>query len=536
MNERATSAAFALLVLTILGRSITAQSVLLEGGSSSLFHADGGTVEIRGPGSSVSISAGQLQGQLIVGALLKKPTRAGTLRLGDGILDFSLPTDIFDGTRQISIRGAGLDTTVGQFHVAGMIGGTSTTRGAPFFRGARWDAALGSLFIDRPLGAKGHLFSRNAFSSRQTSIHGVDWRATDTLTLATAAGIGTNEPYVAASATWETAWLSARTTYVRPHEDFGRVTAESPMTAEHEAENLSFALRPHRWWSLNGARQHFVNTPKDGAAERVMVNQVGASLNAAGFRSGTTLFVSRGGRFGHRGASFNLARRVTDAVEVVVDHFRGVSEGGRTSSTVATLRETINPRLSLLQLVSSAGGRPSLSMGGEFLSNPLTVSVSYQTVYAPFRIGRPFVQALGVDLRLRLTGNLQLHLATFTSPDGTLRYTVSGSQWLSRSGADGGGTAPGGFRFPKYIVRGRVTDQSGRPVDGAAVRVGSEDLTTDRAGRFSVRVNKAGVLDLAVLTEHFTAPGLFAVVAAPARAMPALDGSSSEIDIVVRRY
>jgi hypothetical protein len=536
MSRQAAGAVFTIMVLTVPARMVSAQAVLLQAGSSSLFDARGGAVEFRGPTSSISISAGQLQKQFVIGALLKKRTRAGTVRLGDDFIDLSLPTDVFDGARYIPIRGGGLELTRSQFHVVGMLGGTSINRGAPFFRGAKWDSPIGALFMDRALAARWHVFSRNAFSSRQTSIHGVEWRATDSLKLATAAGIGTGQPYVAASATLEERWLSASAAYARPHEGFGRVVADSPMTAEHEAENLSVTLRPRSWWSLSGTRQHFVNTPPDRAADRVAVNQFGASLNTAGFRMGTTVFESRGGAFSSRGASFSVARSVTDSVDVTLDHFRSVSAREGSSTTVASLRETITPRLSLLQVVSSAGKRPSLSLGGQLLTNPVTVIVSYQTVYAPFRIGNPFVQSLGLDLRLQVVGNLQLQVGTYTAPDGGLRYTISASQWLTRSGTGGhDGAGLRAFRLPKYIVRGRVVDAEGHPIDGAAVRVGLEDLVTDREGCFSVRARKPARLVLSVLTERFTAPGRFSVVSAPTRVTPADDEHASDVVIVVRR-
>src|SRR5439155_12822302 len=124
-----------------------------------------------------------------------KKIRGGLVRLGDDLMDFALPTDVFDGARYVSIRGAGLESTRGGFHVSGMIGGTSITRGAPFFRGAKWDSPVGALFIDRAVGARWRIFSRNAFSGRQTSIHGIDWRATHALKLATTEVIVIGRPY-----------------------------------------------------------------------------------------------------------------------------------------------------------------------------------------------------------------------------------------------------------------------------------------------------------------------------------------------------
>src|SRR5205814_7368855 len=75
---------------------------------------------------------------------------------------------------------------------------------------------------------------------------------------------------------------------------------------------------------------------------------------------------------------------------------------------------------------------------------------------------------------------------TYTQPDGRLRYTINGSQWLSTPsrGARGG---PRDVRIANYLVRGRVVDVEGRPIDGAAVRIGREAVRSEER-----RVGKGG--------------------------------------------
>jgi len=446
-----------ILVLVLTRRNAFGQAFVLQGGSSSLFDAHGATIEARGSTISTALSIGQIQGEFVVGVQFKRTTRALTFRLGDDVVDFLLPTDVFGGGRYVPVRGAGVEMTRGKAHVMAMVGGTSTTRGGPFFHGARWGSPVGLLFVDRGVGERWHLFSRNAFSTRQTSISGVEWRPTDTLKLGAAGGAGAGRPYVATSATVERGWISGNAAYVHPHPAFSRLVVDSPTSAELENENLSLTLRPRPWWSVSAGRQHLVSPLSGDQSERATVNRVGGNLNAVGFRLGGTVFDSRAGPSDSLGISLSLARSVTESVDVLVEHFRSVSKDGASSnSIVASLREAISPRVGLVQVVSGAGNRPSLNIGGQFLSNPLTVDVSYQTVYAPFRVGNPFVQAFGFDLRLHLMGSLQLQAGTYTTPDGRLKYTISGSQWVSRSG--NAGSSSQGFRFPRYLVRGRVID------------------------------------------------------------------------------
>src|SRR5262249_2269964 len=138
------------------------------------------------------------------------------------------------------------------------------------------------------------------------------------------------------------------------------------------------------------------------------------------------------------------------------------------------------------------------------------------------------------DMRFQPVGNLQLHLGTYTSPDGHLRYTISVSEWLSRARRDVSSSSRA-LRFAHYLVRGQVVDVAGHAVDGAALRIGHEDVLTNRGGRFFIRTDKRTAVPLSVLTEEFSAPGRFPVVSAPINVTPTAEERASEIVIVVSR-
>ena len=56
--------------------------------------------------------------------------------------------------------------------------------------------------------------------------------------------------------------------------------------------------------------------------------------------------------------------------------------------------------LNLLQVVTRSAGQTGVNVGGEFVSNPVSVNVSSQTIYAPLKPGNPFVHLIGVDVRI----------------------------------------------------------------------------------------------------------------------------------------
>jgi len=88
--------------------------------------------------------------------------------------------------------------------------------------------------------------------------------------------------------------------------------------------------------------------------------------------------------------------------------------------------------------------------------------------------------------------------------------------------------------LPKYIVRGQVTDEEGKAVRGATLRIGGDTVFTDSQGRFFLRKGKAATYSLAVLVNEFLAPGPFAVVSAPSTVTSTQEERAAEVTIVVR--
>jgi hypothetical protein len=86
-----------------------------------------------------------------------------------------------------------------------------------------------------------------------------------------------------------------------------------------------------------------------------------------------------------------------------------------------------------------------------------------------------------------------------------------------------------------YVVRGRVVDQNGQPVRGAAVRVQGEIAFTNSEGEFEVRRKHADESPFAVALEEFMVAGRYEVVKAPQKVKASRDEMATLEEVVVKR-
>src|ERR1700722_10047257 len=98
-----------LLVLAVLlaGRA-NAQVFRVQGGTSTMLNAQGGSVEFKAPKYDGSVSLGYFEGHLRYGAENRYQLHNLTLLTGDETVPFILPTDVFDASHYFSARGIGV--------------------------------------------------------------------------------------------------------------------------------------------------------------------------------------------------------------------------------------------------------------------------------------------------------------------------------------------------------------------------------------------------------------------------------------------
>jgi len=527
-----------------------AQVFEVQGGASSLYEAAGGGLKVYTPNYEGRFGLGNAQGWKAGGSL--KTQRFGHIvLLGDDMIRTDLPTDVFGGGRYAFTRGLSVARTGKRGGLLGFAGVSSDIFSTPFFQAGEADHPLGLFNGDYNLQPRLRAFTRNSFSRDSSSLHGVEWQASDEMTTAVTGGVMRNEPYLATSFSAEKPWVSLKTSYVlaaRPRarriiattassSSRSRDTAISNSNAsEANKENVlaSFHVRPYL--TLTAGRQNFLQANVAGSAPLAgSVNQFGFSMGLSRFQFGGSVYDSRTDDYRNLGTALSLAFPLTDRVRVMSNYFRSKPSRSQAFSTLsATLQETVSPRLSLSQLVTRTGGRTTLSLGGSLLTNLLKISAEWQTFFVPFLRGNQFKQALVMRFDVRLPGDIQFQGGTDIAPDGSVHFTTYGSSFLYHQGMPH--VQGASFSFPKYLLQGTVTDEKGNPIAGAALRISGEDVFTDSRGKFFLRVRKAGPHPLAVSLENFLAPGSYEVVSAPGEVTAAREGEpAGEIAVAVRR-
>lgn len=494
----------------------------------------GGSISVQGPGYEGYLGAGVLSGAFRLGTYAKTAIGPYQFTAGDQSLGFSLPTDIFGGTEFVTTRGVGA-LLPGDNHVFVFAGVTTLPAGTPIFQAFQNQTPLAMVFIDRPITPHFHFYSRNILSHHQTWIEGFDWQVREWLKTAASAGMGSNQPYFAASIEADRYWYDIKAGYIAASSDFRRITTPSLFVSEPDRENLLVTVKPYSSLVLSAGHENFL-APQgslNAPFERASVDQLQSSFELAKFRLGAGLFESHSPVGRNVSDGFSVSRSITRNVDGTVSYYANLTgPRPRASYLISTVRETISPKISVLEVINRTQGNTNFLFGGSYTTNRVSINVDYQTLYMPF-LANPLVTGIGVTLQLKLWGGFQVNGDTFRSPDGKLRYTGSLSTLLTPNLhlARSGENRP---KFGDYVVRGHVRSEHGSPIEGAAILLGDQTVYTNEAGEFLLRLKKPQQVAISVLTEEFLGPLHFTVVSAPATVTAASEDSASDVLIVLR--
>jgi hypothetical protein len=527
----------ALLIAAMLpvGRA-SAQVFRIQGGTSTMLNAQGGSLEFKAPKYDGSVNLGYFAGHLRYGAENRYQFQNFTLLTGDETVPFVLPTDVFDASHYFSVRGIGVTHKDSRGNYYAFAGTTSTWLGTGLFTAATSDDPAGMLFYERKINRHFKFFSRNIISRRQTFLQGLEYQPNRSLRASITTGIGSNQKYFAAGFDAETQKLIFRTSYVLTGKSFQRISLASPLSSEVNKGNAQVLYKPLDFVSFTAGHQNLLEpVTLGGAMQQASVNQLSADFHLEKFYFGSGLFSSSSSGLSTLGTNLYVGRRFGRLLEVNENWFQSKSQGAPGSTILSgTIRENFSSRFSLLQLISRTSGQTTFAFGGDFTSNRLMLQADYQNMYLPFRPDHPFQQALALNASVRVVGPMQITAASNVDPTGHMRYTFGMSTYIYRmSGMMSGHSET--FSIAKFMVQGVVKDELGNPVEGAALPIGKEVVYTDSTGAFLVRMGKHGPFPLSVAPEEFITNGLYEAVSAPSPVRAEADNAAANVEIVIRR-
>lgn len=525
---------------------VHSQVIQVNGGSSSLYEAQGGSLTVRGSNYDASIGTGLVAGHLVGGANLNWMAGKSTWILGDDYIPFVLPTDIFDGSDYITAMGAGVKTRVRGTDVFAFAGATSTLFDSPFFQGARAANPAGILFLKRQVAQHWQVSSSMVFSRQFTAIQSLAWQPQKDLKIALSAGTGANHPYGAGSFDLRRSWIDAKAAYIAAGSQFHRVMVEAPLMSEPDRENVFVTVRPASFFTLSGGRSNYLTpvtylTPVSNTQNnlRTTADQGSGSVQVEGTSLSGTLYHSTFQGNWNNSIAYSADRSLFGRFHATSTYLESrPNDAPKIRSFLTNITEKVTPRIDMSQLISHSHGQTTVSFGGGLLSNVASVTAEYQTYYVPERNSAPFEQALIIDLQLHLSHGLSLHGATFVAPDGSLRYTVDSQAIAVRQGTYTPDTPNSSLvraSIGNMLLRGRVLDTAGRPIAGAALMVDQLLVYTDDDGFYYVRERKAHDHQLRVMVNQFLGGGVYRVVSAPAMVRSAYDMNSPDTVIIVER-
>jgi hypothetical protein len=462
--------------------------------------------------------------------------RAYDLTLGDQNAMIDLPTDLFGSGQQVDLRGLSLSTNTATTQELIFAGFKSVSYGAPFFSAAEGKEPVGIILYSHKFSDHLKFYSRNIFSGEHTSIQGLEYRANHWLKLTSSAGMGAGQPYGAIGANADFDQLSIKASYILQGKNFRRVQFDGLAVSEPVGANIAVNWKPSSRITADFSHMKLNELVlKNNTLPAATMDAAGLNWNDRHFRANAAVFTSSAQNVRSNAFSLSGGRKIRNWGEIDVNWLQGWA-GGKTStkSLITTFREYVSPRLELTQFVTRSDGNTTVSFGGNLIGNRFGGGLEYQTIYVPYLPSKPFTQAAVINIRFRPFGNVELNGGTAVGADGRVRYTAWGNSLMVHNERYGQPAAA--MAIPKYIIRGRVADEAGKPIRGAALRIGKELAFTDSDGLFFVRVAKRAGMPVEVAFDEFLAPGNWEMVTVPEKANPALEEDAPELAVVLRRH
>ncbi len=511
--------------------------VEVQGGGSSLNGGYGAAANFWREGTEGWIGLGYLDG-LRVGAFLRRAIGKDTLRVGNDALVIRYPTDVFGSGINLLVQGASYARTQGRTSFLAFGGASSEGLAAPAFFAARAQAPMGALFIEHRASPVLHFTTSAVVGQSQTIVPGVQWQATPDVTTAFAAGLGAGRPYAAASVVARSGPFGVKASYVFNPDRFRRAGVPAPLQTDVDRENIEVTYQLTPDFTVGVSRQHFVQDSADiSVPSHAWGNSIFLGGRTGDFRLSAGLYDSHTDSVGNLSSFVAAGRQLASWLDVEVFLLQSRPQGHPVMTTpILNLHQRVSPRVGLVQQITLNQGRPRLQLGGSLLTPIGEFGLDYAIVHQPFQPFNPFRSALNLTARLQL-GRYSTNFGTYVQPDGTVDYAASGSTFLYMG--EMGGVQPqrigGAGTIARYIIRGRVLDEAGQPVEGAAVDFGGETAFTNSRGEFLVRLRQPRRFQPRVMLDDFLLPGQWRVRDVPAEVVAQAEDRARPIEIRLER-
>jgi len=531
---------FAIALASLAQQSLGAQVITLSGGNSSLFQAGGGSISIFSGSSQCTLGAGTAGGQLMQGGLCTYQTSLGTYMIGDSRIGFQLPTDIFDSSHFLLVRGLGLNRARSTSELTVYLGTSAVQYDSPFFNGARFSTPTALVFLNKRLSPHWTFVSDTLIDRKLTAIEGAEWRPAHALSVGFAGGLGANQPFAAASIAFSGPKIELKAGYYLSGSQFHRIEASSPSLDEQNKENLMVVYKPLKVLTLTAGHENFLVPVYPSTTNSLSsVDQAGLSLGWKGAQMNASIFHStyqqpQAIKESNHAAALSLTRPLYHRFSLSASYLADRPKNSvAISNLLATIHENINSHLDLSEIVTYSSGHTNINFGGRLLTRYATLEANYETFYVPADNAQPLQQMLLLDLKTTLLGRLHLHGSSYVDPTGHIRYTAEARTILVHEPPEREAFVPMG----RFVVRGCVRDTEGGIVEGAAVVIDERPVYTDSSGCFELRESRQRSHQMRIEIGDFLAGGNWQVTSAPETVVSCPEEESEEqtFQVIVRR-
>lgn len=509
--------------------------VELQAGGTSLYDSYGGSVHFYTSNYTGWLGVGYQDG-FKLGAAVQTSFHQDSLRIGSSVLLQRYATDLFSIGINVLTQDIRYTWVRKRTVVMAAAGSAAAAYGSQFFQAYSFDDPFGALSARHQASRQVNLGFDGVIASKQSAIGSIAYFPRVNLGLAASGGIGSNAPYGAVALEYKTRTLAVRTSYVALGDAFRRADLPYPEQTEAYKENIQVDWQPWTQVSVGVARQNFLQSATDTTPSiSASGNTLYGSVTRFGVRAQAGVYDSHSEGISNLSTYFALGYSFGQWVDAELYLLQSRPSIGPTVSTpIVSLREHLSRRLSLMQMVSFNNGDPTIQFGGDLMTSIGDLSVSYQIIQQPFKPLDPFKSVLSLTARLQL-GRYSTSVNTVIQPDGSVNYLATASTFLYLS--QFGGMQPNLIspQIGKFVIVGRVMDDQGQPVDGAALDFDGNVTFTNPDGQFLIRLGRPRDYKLTILFSEFLAPGRWELVSAPAglRALP--EDRVTSADIVLHR-